>query len=343
MATHPGTFTPKLLWRQVLEATIDTLEGRSRGQYHIGLARPPGIEAFFEGLPRVSTPLGGYTIEVPLAPVTKPEPVPASKIEVAYLGPESRRRDWRIPSQRPETAYPLWRSGVGLLDTTRPGEDYVVLVRDPFGAFHARWLRGSELERLPATLANRLRGSTNGVEALGESEWPVIAEILHLPTPATYASESLAPRRQAIVESVPVEGGSAEGYEVSTVATVKQARRREHELVRRFEQHLQSRGCEVTRNRITPTGAAGSIYTDLFNQTRAHLIEAKASATRNDVRMAIGQLADYGRFVPEATRHAVLLGERPEADLLELLKSCGLGAIWWDGDTFLDSAGGELV
>lgn len=342
MARHPSTAAPKLLWRLVLEATIDTLAGRSRGQYHIGLARPTGIEAFFEGLPRVSTPLGGYTIEVPLAPATKPIPVPASKIEVAYLGPESRRRDWRIPSQRPATAYPLWRRGIGLLDATRPGEDYVVLVRAS-GVFHARWLRGSDLEGLPAALVTRLRDSTHGVESLNERAWSAVAETLHLPESTAEAPENLAQQRRSLVESVPIEGGQAEGYEVSTAATVKRARRRERELVRRFEKHLKSRGCNVTRNRITPTAAPRSMYTDLFNQTRGHLIEAKASAERNDIRMAIGQLADYGRFVPAETRHAVLLGERPEPDLLELLESCGLGAIWWDGDSFQDSAGGEFI
>jgi hypothetical protein len=81
----------------------------------------------------------------------------------------------------------------------------------------------------------------------------------------------------------------------------------------------------------------------VYNETREHLIEAKAGATRGDVRMAIGQLADYGRFVPAAKRRAVLLAEKPAADLLALIESCGLGAIWRHEDSFEDNADGEFV
>jgi hypothetical protein len=35
--------------------------------------------------------------------------------------------------------------------------------------------------------------------------------------------------------------------------------------------------------------------------------------------MAIGQLLDYGRFIPDVERRAVLLPSKPRADLLELL------------------------
>jgi hypothetical protein len=137
---------PKLLWRKVLGATIETLRGQSPGQYDVRLAKPAGIAEFFEGLPQEPTDLGGYNVQVPLEAVREPVPVAATSIEVAYIGPDSRRNDWRIPSQRPDTAYPLWRNGTGLLDSTESGEDFVVLLRDPEGRFHARWLRGDEVE-----------------------------------------------------------------------------------------------------------------------------------------------------------------------------------------------------
>jgi hypothetical protein len=172
---------PKLLWRKVLAATIDTLRGESRGQYDIRLAKPAGIDAFFEGLPREPTELGGYNVQVPLEAAVEPVPVAATSIEVAYIGPESRRDDWRIPSQRPETAYPIWRNGTGLLDSTEPGDDFVLLVRDPGDRFHARWLRSSDLGRLPSSVAQVLTGSgMAGVEDLDAADWPVVADVLQI-------------------------------------------------------------------------------------------------------------------------------------------------------------------
>ena len=60
--------------------------------------------------------------------------------------------------------------------------------------------------------------------------------------------------------------------------------------------------------------------------------------------MAIGQLADYGRFVDgEDAKQAVLLPERPREDLLALLASRHVIVIWPDGAGFVDTANGELV
>jgi hypothetical protein len=184
----------ELLWRKVLEATIDTLEGRSRGQYDIRLARPEGIERFFSGLPRTpETPLGGYDVTVPLAAASTPIPVPETPLSVAYIGPKSQRVDWRIPSQRPDSAYPLWRRGVGLLPGTPSGQDYVVLLRDPEGRFHARWLRGTGLATLPQTLVARLEKGTAGVERLSTLEWEAVRDLFDLEIEAITAAVPATP------------------------------------------------------------------------------------------------------------------------------------------------------
>ena len=59
--------------------------------------------------------------------------------------------------------------------------------------------------------------------------------------------------------------------------------------------------------------------------------------------MAIGQLADYGRFLSPDTAHAVLIGEKPHADLLALLEGEGIAVIWRDGDGFADNAEGRFT
>ncbi len=75
-----------------------------------------------------------------------------------------------------------------------------------------------------------------------------------------------------------------------------------------------------------------------------HSFEAKGTATRNSIRLAIGQLADYGRFPPSPSRRAVLLSERPRPDLETLLESQRIAAVWrTENDGFTDNVRGQLV
>ena len=78
-------------------------------------------------------------------------------------------------------------------------------------------------------------------------------------------------------------------------------------------------------------------------RSRDQLIEAKAGSTRNEVRMAIGQLADYGRFANPETRTAVLLDVKPHPDLLVLLETQGIAAVWREDKGFADNADGKFV
>lgn len=150
-----------------------------------------------------------------------------------------------------------------------------------------------------------------------------------------------SPKEQNV--HVPIEAGNVEEYEITRPETGKRALRREGRLVRDYCAFLEACGDEVIRNKLFPSGSSHALYSDLFNVTRNHLVEAKAGIGRGDIRMAIGQLADYGRFVPPGTERAVLLDARPQPDLLELLDSQGIAAIWRNGDDFADNAGGRFV
>ena len=57
------------------------------------------------------------------------------------------------------------------------------------------------------------------------------------------------------------------------------------------------------------------------------LVEAKGSVTRIAFRMAIGQIADYRRYLnnPKA---AILVPEKPRQDLLDLAAAEKIGVIW---------------
>ena len=72
-------------------------------------------------------------------------------------------------------------------------------------------------------------------------------------------------------------------------------------------------------------------------------IEAKGTGSRGEIRMAIGQLFDYRRFITPLLACAVLLPVPPRPDVLELLTSVGVSAIWKDGRSFVDNAGGAFV
>lgn len=53
----------------------------------------------------------------------------------------------------------------------------------------------------------------------------------------------------------------------------------------------------MARNEIKLPGLGRPFYTDLYDLSRLEIIEAKASCDRDAVRMALGQLLDYSRYV----------------------------------------------
>ena len=108
-----------------------------------------------------------------------------------------------------------------------------------------------------------------------------------------------------LARDVPIEAGTIEGYEVLPSAGVRRAVRREARLQHDYASWMEAQGESITRKQIAVPGGTTTMYSDIFNKGRNQLIEAKAGTDRNDVRMAIGQLADYGRFAPGA-QQAVL-------------------------------------
>jgi hypothetical protein len=81
---------------------------------------------------------------------------------------------------------------------------------------------------------------------------------------------------------------------------------------------------EVKRYKITtPTGV---LFTDTADITAGVLYEAKGTAERMSVRLAVGQVLDDGRYMKGAEL-AVLLPGPPAADLVELLESHNVGCV----------------
>jgi hypothetical protein len=183
----------------------------------------------------------------------------------------------------------------------------------------------------------RARVQRHGHIALGDLEYETAERLI---SGSQSNGSSVAQTSSALV---PIEAGESEEYDTTQPVAGKRAVRREARLVRDFVASLEAAGDKVARNKLMPSGSSHAIYSDVYNETRGHLIEAKAGTGRGDVRMAIGQLADYGRFVPKGTGRAVLLDAKPQPDLLALLDSQGIAAIWRNGSGFVDNQGGEFV
>ncbi|MCQ8834993.1 restriction endonuclease [Streptomyces malaysiensis] len=148
--------------------------------------------------------------------------------------------------------------------------------------------------------------------------------------------ENLAftPRSEDVVEDVAVEKHQTERMLVSSKTQEREAERREAPLVTAYRDYLLQRGHTVTRKKIIPAGEVRPLYTDLFDTTDHVLIEAKGSVAREAVRMAIGQLYDYRRYITPAPSLAVLLPSRPRRDLIDLCNVSGARVAWPEGRAF---------
>jgi hypothetical protein len=146
-----------------------------------------------------------------------------------------------------------------------------------------------------------------------------------------------------VITEVPVEQQHTEQLMVNPAREPYEAERREQKLVLAYRHYLEARGSIVTRHRVQPPGEAKPLLSDLYDKTRNNLIEAKGTGTRNAIRTAIGQLADYSRFIAPAPARAVLLPDRPRPDLEALLFSQNISAVWQNAEGFADNAGGVFT
>jgi hypothetical protein len=122
------------------------------------------------------------------------------------------------------------------------------------------------------------------------------------------------------VVQVPVESQHIMRFSVEPSQGPRIAERREAKLNAEYYDYLRSQGHSVCRLAINLPGQAMPLYTDLFDNSTKELVETKASAARENVRMAIGQLADYRRKV-KCDTVAILVPVRPSDDLIDLINS----------------------
>ncbi len=125
------------------------------------------------------------------------------------------------------------------------------------------------------------------------------------------------------------EEKAAFGLPVRHTRVIQETGRLERSLISHYHTHLLRRGHTVDdRLLIRPPGEISVIRADLYDQTDNVLIECKPSPTRQAIRMAIGLLLDYRRFIEPKPRLAVLTETKPRQDLIDLCGSLIIEVIW---------------
>jgi hypothetical protein len=129
-------------------------------------------------------------------------------------------------------------------------------------------------------------------------------------------------------------------YKVRTKKQVTEARKREENLLDDYYQWLKKQGRHLSRLRY------GRPECDAWEGERQNLIEAKGSISREDIRMAVGQLLDYAfqmREKFENPNKAILLPEEPPQDAVKWLEPLGIKVIWRSGQSFVDNVDGQFI
>jgi hypothetical protein len=142
------------------------------------------------------------------------------------------------------------------------------------------------------------------------------------------SESTLAPAGADAVSNVQLEEQYTERTFTDPGREPYESERREASLVRAYAEWLRAAGTDVCRLMIVPEGERKPLFTDLWDGHRNELVEAKGTASREAVRMAIGQLADYARFLSGEPARAILLPTKPRKDLLRLAAAADVRVIW---------------
>ncbi|WP_158713439.1 hypothetical protein [Streptomyces sp. NRRL F-525] len=162
-----------------------------------------------------------------------------------------------------------------------------------------------------------------------------------LPLPKQRVRKGRTPRKPAPNAEtsgtfvVPEAFGTHLSIRAATAATV--AIRHEAELTQAYKAHLDAAGHQTGAYQIKVKGLTSTLRADLYDATAHVLYEAKGSSSREDLRMALGQILDYSRYVdmPEhdgEPKRVVLLPAAPAPDMYALLDRYDVGVVYRSDD-----------
>ena len=155
-------------------------------------------------------------------------------------------------------------------------------------------------------------------------------------------SVSAAPPTSSVAARfVDPEESTVEIGEVVTPATTRELVRAEAQLVRQYREWLDPGRARLRGIVIDTPGTR--LRADLYDPWTNCLIEAKAAATRENLRYAVGQLFDYCRYLKHRAHLAVLVPQQPDEDLMGLLDEAVVASIWPSESRFVDSVHGRCI
>lgn len=131
-------------------------------------------------------------------------------------------------------------------------------------------------------------------------------------------------------------------FTVRTKEHVKTAKRKEEALLRDYRSWLwlkrQRRKLEHVKYK--------KLQCDCYEKQNNNLIEAKSSADREHIRMAVGQLLDYafqGKKKFGNPNMGILLPKKPDPDSVGWLRPLKISFIWPENRAFIDNADGQFT
>ena len=129
-------------------------------------------------------------------------------------------------------------------------------------------------------------------------------------------------------------------YQVQTKTKVIRAEKVEAVLLGDYRRWLAQQGRKLSAVKYR------TLQCDAYEADRRNLIEAKSSARREHIRMAVGQLLDYAFQGNKKFRHphkAILLPSKPASDIVDWLDSLKIKIVWRKKKTFFDNANGQFT
>jgi hypothetical protein len=129
-------------------------------------------------------------------------------------------------------------------------------------------------------------------------------------------------------------------YKFQTKAKIVHAKKVESELLDGYTRWLERQDRKLSAVKYN------ALQCDAYEEARRNLIEAKSSARRENIRMAVGQLLDYafqGNKKFGNPHKAILLPREPGPDIVNWLDSLDIKVIWRDKKVFLDNANGRFT
>ena len=148
------------------------------------------------------------------------------------------------------------------------------------------------------------------------------------PVGPTWTAAGLTAPAGTLTMDVPLEASNVENYFFQRAASEPViGLREESALVGRYADWIALKTGSKSHRHAVPTPAGHLMFTDLFVESTRELVEAKSSSSRQHMRLALGQVLDYARYVDHSSL-AVLTPTRPAGELIDLMTSHGVNTIW---------------